>query len=762
MKPIYVLFFALTITSCTQVPEKKNAPTPKEAPPENSHASLVKVDLSLEEKADAAFLKEISDTRSYTLGRPSSVKFLPDGSKLLFLRATSEDSALSLYEFDLHTKEEKVLLTPEQLLKGAIESLSPEEKARRERMRVSSKGLTSYQISKSGAQILLSYSGSIYVFSLADRAVKEVATKQENNAPFDPKFSPDEEKVAFVRGDELWVTHLKSGETKQLTTGANEQKTHAQAEFVAQEEMDRSDGYWWSPDSTQLIYEEANAEGVEQLYLGDPANPSDIAPLVSYPRPGKKNVEVSLGIISLDGVSARAARSLDGQTRSTWLRWDQEKYPYLTRVLWSQNAPLSILVSSRDQRTFSLMTVEASGETKELLVEHDDAWLNLSMDYRWLMDGSGFLWPTEREGNWQLALYNKEGAFQKYLTPASLGFRSIKRLFNDKIIVTGGAEPINQSIYSISLTNGEISPITKDKGKFFDGTFGESGDYTLSESSLESFSIPSVYHANGEVIGQLSNVAKEPPVWPKVSIKKVGDGLGFYTALVKPSDFDKDKRYPVIVRVYGGPGVRTVYTSGASYILDQWIADHGFLVVKIDGRGTPDRGRAWERELYGKFSSVPLEDQVAGLLALAKEEPSLDLERVGIIGHSFGGYMAALSVLKRPDIYKAGVASAPVADWLDYDTFYTERYLGVPEKDTTLYDENGLLMYAKELSRPLLLIHGTADDNVHFSQTLKLSDALFRAGKDYEMVTLAGQTHMFRDVTDRYWQRVFAFFRKSL
>jgi dipeptidyl-peptidase 4 len=752
MKPIYLLF-SLVLGSCSQVTPKENAPSTKNTL-QNLKAQVAKVDLSLEEKADAAFLKEIANTRSYSLGRPTSVKFLPDGSKVLFLRATADDSALSLYEFDLSTKKERELLTPAQLLRGVEESLSPEEKARRERMRVSTKGLTSYQLSKSGAQLLLSYSGSIYIFSLVDGTIKEVATKVEGNAPFDPKFSPNEELVSFVRGNELWVTNIKTTKTKQITSGATALKTHAQAEFVAQEEMDRSDGYWWSPSSLQLLYEEANAEGVEQIYLGDPASPAEVAPLISYPRPGKKNVAVSLGLVSVEG----------GDT--VWLRWDQEKYPYLTRVLWSENAPLSILVSSRDQRCFALLTVEATGETKELLVERDEAWLNLSSDYRWLLDGSGFLWPTEREGDWQLALYNREGVFQQYLTPLSLGFRGIRRLLKDKLIIAAGPEPITQNFYSIplstvSMEHKEISPLTKGDG-FYEGTFGESGEYLLSRSTLEAFSKQTIYRANGEVVGELMSVAKEPPVWPKVSIAKVGEDEGFYTAIVKPSTFEKDKRYPVIVRVYGGPGVRVVSTSGPAYILDQWIADHGFLVVKIDGRGTPGRGRAWERALYGKFSSVPLDDQIAGLLAIAKQEPSLDLERVGIIGHSFGGYMAALSVLRRPDIYKAAVASAPVVDWLDYDTFYTERYLGDPSKDSSIYTENGLLPHAKELSRPLLLVHGTADDNVHFSQTLKLSDALFRAGKDYELIALAGQTHMFRDITDRYWQRVFAFFRKSL
>jgi dipeptidyl-peptidase-4 len=240
--------------------------------------------------------------------------------------------------------------------------------------------------------------------------------------------------------------------------------------------------------------------------------------------------------------------------------------------------------------------------------------------------------------------------------------------------------------------------------------------------------------------------------------------LGLWTTRILPRDFDPSKKYPVLVQVYGGPHVNQVRVAPEGHALDQWIADHGYIVVSIDGRGTPRRGRDWERAIRNAFASVPLEDQVAGLRELAKLEPAMDMDRVGITGWSFGGFMAALAVLRRPDVFHAAVAGAPVVDWMDYDNCYTERFLGVPDSTDTVYAANGLVRWAPNLSRPLLLLHGTRDDNVHFGESLKLADALFRAGRDFELVPMVGQTHGVADIALTYRQHIktMDFLAKSL
>ena len=282
-----------------------------------------------------------------------------------------------------------------------------------------------------------------------------------------------------------------------------------------------------------------------------------------------------------------------------------------------------------------------------------------------------------------------------------------------------------------------------------------------------------VHDADGKLLGELPSVAEEPPFGPRVELVQVGKDPSFHAAVIKPRTFDDRKTYPVLVDVYGGPHHQQVVAAKDRWLRDQWYADQGFIVVAIDGRGTPGRGHDWERAIKYKFGSMPLDDQVAGLQALGQRYPAMDLNRVGISGWSFGGYMAGLAVLRRPDVFRVGVAGAPVVDWFDYDTHYTERYLGVPTLNleekaidplaAAAYKEGSLLTYAAGLKRPLLLIHGTNDDNVYFRHSLRLADALLRAGKDFEFLPLSG-THMVADprVMASLHGRIARFMRKHL
>jgi dipeptidyl-peptidase-4 len=707
------------------------------------------------EDADVRFLRDLAETRSFQLGRPVSARPTPDGSQVLFLRGTARSPELRLHAFDVATGQSRELLTPAQVLGDAPEQLSEEEKARRERMRVSMKGFTSYQLSEDGTLVMVSLGGKVYVVPVAGGAAREVAGPEGGEAPFDPKLSPDGKVIAFVRGGELWTAPVSGGRARRLTSGATGVKTHAQAEFVAQEEMGRHTGYWWSPDSRRLVYQETDHAKVEQLYVGDPATPTAATRPFFYPRPGKANAEVTLGILPSAG------------GRTTWIQWDRQRYPYLTRVTWQKGSPLTIEVQTRDQRDLLLLAVDPeSGKTRELLREHDETWLNLENAYRWLEDGSGFLWASERSGQWQLELRGPDGKLLRTLTPPELGFQELRHVDerNGLVMVSGSPEPIRDEIHAIPLAGGAPQPIAVGPGHR-SATWAKGGTtWILQHGAVDRPTQIEVRRADGSVAGTLPSVAEPWPLTPRVEILKVGAGPGFYAALVRPRQFDPKRRYPVIVKVYGGPGSNIVSPRAESHLTNQWIADHGYIVAMVDGRGTPGRGRDWERAIHKRWADVALEDQVAGLKALAAREKAMDLGRVGIMGHSFGGFMTALAVMRRPDVYRAGVAGAPVVDWLDYDTHYTERYLGMPDPDRSVYDRNGLLPYAAGLTRPLLVAHGTADDNVHFHQTLKLADALFRANRPLELLPLSRQTHMFHqpEVTVPYWRRLFAFFQANL
>lgn len=727
----------------------------------------------LDTETDRRFLEDMVETRGFDLGKAVGARFLDDGSQILFLRAAGpRQPALGLHVFDVASGQTRELITAEDLLGGGDETLSPEEKARRERMRMNRvRGIAGFQLSRDNKSVLLGLSGRIYLAAIdqiaqiaqstgstgKSRVIEVAQPDAKGRYPFDERLSPDGKWVSFVRGGELWVVAATGGKARQLTRGAGDTIQHAQAEFIAQEEMGRYTGYWWSPDSKSLVYQKNDSAKVESLYLADLSAPFVQVSPRPYPRPGTPNVVVELGVISVSG----------GKT--TWISWDRAAYPYLARVSWQQGGPLSLVVQSRDQRDLSLLAADhRTGKTRELVHEHDDAWVNLDLTYTWLEDGSGFLWSSERGGGWQLELRAPDGSLVRSLTEPALGFEDIAHIDPEAgtIIVSAATEPVDGALYEIPLAGGAPT-LLSDPSVVTRASYAKRSRAHILYRTHEAREIaPVVIRTDGTEAGALPDISATPPFTANVEIMKVGEAPGFWTAIVRPRDFDPGKKYPVLVDVYGGPGTTVVHRVQSMYVFKQWIADHGFIVVAIDNRGTPGRGRDWERAIKNKFAEVPLEDQVAGLHALAAKEPAMDLSRVGIQGWSFGGYMAALAVMRRPDVYKAAVAGAPAVDWLEYDTHYTERYLGVPDrdKDTAIYDQNGLLPYAKDLSRPLLLIHGTADDNVLFTHTLALTRALFRAGKPFEFLPLAGESHAPRDpegMQHRY-ERVFTFFAKNL
>jgi dipeptidyl-peptidase 4 len=705
---------------------------------------------------ETQYLRDYAKTRGFMLGRPVKAQPTPDGKAVLFLRSAARSPALGLYEFDVGSGKTRELLTPEKVLKGAAEKLSPEEKARRERQRVSVGGFTSYHLSPDGKRILLSLSGKLYLFERAGGAVSELPTGP--GTLLDPKFSPDGKSVSYVRDQDVYVLDLAESRIEYaVTAGGTERVTHGLAEFVAQEEMDRYTGYWWSPDSRFIAYEEADATDVESWYVADPSQPGR-PPLPSfYPRPGNANVKARLGIVPAHG----------GKT--VWVAWDHARYPYLATVHWRKGGPLVISVQTRDQHELLVLRVDgATGKTTRLLSERDPAWVNLhpEMPY-WLEDGSGFLWTTERDGGPQLELRNPDGRLRRALVPASAGFQGLADVDLEKkeIVYNASPNPTQSQLFRMSLEReDDVVQVTKGTG-LFDAKFAQNhAVYVLTARLLHAMPRSTVLRSDDITLGELPSVAEKPPFEPRVKLLKVGPGQGFYAAVIRPRDFDPKKRYPVIVDVYGGPHFIYVLATMNRWLLDQWYADQGFIVVSMDGRGTPGRGRDWERSLYQKFGSVPLDDQVAALQALGKRFPEMDLQRIGIDGWSFGGYLSALAVLRRPDIFKAAVAGAPVADWHDYDTHYTERYLGVPPAAEAAYDKASLLTYASQLRRPLLILHGTADDNVYFRHSLRLAQALFRAGKDFEILPLPGLTHMVPDpvVMERLHSRIAEFFQKHL
>jgi dipeptidyl-peptidase 4 len=702
--------------------------------------------------ADDGFIEQYAVTRRFRAGRPRQPTVVPGGDAILFLRSGPRDVVDTLYEYNVKTSTEEAVLTAEQILKGAKEELSSEEVARRERLRLMARGIASYELSKDGKSILVPLSGRLFVIDRASDAITELPN--EGGYANEARFSPDAKRVACVREGDLYVIDVEAGTQRRLTTTATNDVTNGIPEFVAQEEMSRYAGYWFSPDSQTLLYQETDTTKVEKLYAFNPMEPEKPPHASPFPRAGRANADVRLGFISV----------LGGET--TWIEREAAAFPYVATVRWGKEGPLVMLVQDRAQRDERLLRVDpATGKTGALLSEKDAAWLNLDQSVPRFVDGKRFLWSTEREGRWALEVANgtpKEPAVT--LTPADLRYESLLHVDAKAGVAwfSGTKDPTETHVYRVPLAGGAPTALTDAPGAHH-GVFGEDTDVWVHVSDTIANGEKVTVRRGDAVVGELRSVAETPNFASTPEYVTVGE-RGLHAMVSRPRDFQEGRSYPVLLSVYAGPGVNRVRKSKHDHVRAQWQADHGFIVVTIDGRGTPRRGREWERAVAGNLIDIALEDQVAGLRALGERFGEMDLTRVGVVGWSFGGYFSALAVEREPELFRAGIAGAPVADWRDYDTHYTERYMGMPDTNAAGYDASSVLTYAADLTRPLMIIHGTADDNVYFTHAVKMSDALLRAGKDHEFIALAGSTHMVADpkVDRALGDRMMAFWNRHL
>jgi len=723
-------------------------------------ASVGKPDVKLP-PIDAELVRTMAITRNFRLGTPKSATPTPDGKSVLFLRSPARDPKQSLYELDVASQNVKELLSPATVAKGP-EVLSAAEKARRERLRITTSGFTAFEMSGDGARVVVTLSGRLVVVERATGKWKEIDTG--DGSVIDPHLSHDGKRIAFVRNDDLFTVEIDANKptVTAITKGGTEAKSHGTAEFIAQEELDRSRGFWWSPDDAKFLYQESDVSKVERLSIVDPAHPEKAPDRPYYPRAGKTNADVRFGVVSAKG----------GVT--TWIAWDRTKYPYVAHVEWSKNGPPTLYVMDRLQQNALLLAVDvASGKTQTLLEEHDPAWLNIDPEMpRWLDDGR-FLWTTERTGKWKLELHEKTGKHVSTMLPPDLGYDGF--LDADPVrgvaFVNASKDPTESQVWSIDLKTGEPTQ-TAVGTVIVGGRFAKShAVFTTYENGMSGERHYRVRKAtDGTVLAEIPSVAEVPSSLRPIEIVRLTtDDLR--VAIVRPKSFDKTRKYPVIDAAYAGPHVSVVTADAFQYARSAWIADAtGSIVVSIDAKGTPHRGRDFERVLKNAFASVPLDGHVSALRALGERFPEMDLAHVGVFGWSFGGYYSALAVLKKPDVYRVAVSGAPVNDWRDYDTAYTERYLGLPEEAPGgVYDQNAVQSYAKKPApgdpiRALLIAHGTADDNVFFLHSLKLVDALTRAGRPFEFMPIAGSTHLLAEpaMAEAFWARAAAFLRDRL
>jgi dipeptidyl-peptidase 4 len=662
-------------------------------------------------------------TQRFTLGTPRNLTVAPDGSRVVFLRSASgTDRTTLLWVADVGADAvtERIAADPRDLFAGA-EELSVAERARRERAREGAGGVVGYATDASVSVAAFALSGGLYVADLtADLSAGGVRGLDVVEPALDPRPDPTGRQIAYVAGGAVRVVRVDGLDDRELPgQDAGGDVSWGLAEFIAAEEMGRYRGYWWAPDGQALLVTRTDNSPVRRWHIADPANPGQPPVEIAYPAAGTPNALVSLHLLGLDGSRVD-------------ISWERNRFEYLAAVHWSGNGNPLLLVQTRDQRTTQILEVDpGSGATTVLHTETDPVWIDL-------IDGVP-AWTPDRA----LIRAADTGDVRRLVVGSRVvsGDLQVRGLLGtlagDPLFAASADEPSEVHIYKA----GADGPVRLSRSAGVHGAVAGGPVLVLACASLDFAGRRTLVLRDGVLVGEIASVAERPPLTPRPRLFRAGK-WDVQTALLLPTGHVPGTPLPVLMDPYGGPHAQRVTAALNAFNESQWWADQGFAVVVADGRGTPGRGTAFERAIAGNVADPVLEDQVEALQAAAAECPDLDLTRVGIRGWSFGGYLAALAVLRRPDVFHAAIAGAPVTDWALYDTHYTERYLGHPDTAPEAYARTSLLPDAPSLTRPLLLVHGLADDNVVAAHTLQLSSALLAAGRPHQVLPLSGVTHM--------------------
>src|SRR5665811_223885 len=658
-------------------------------------------------------------TLRFTLGIPRNIEVSANGNKVYFVRTPNGVTRTGcLWAYDVATATETLVADPVELLGDEGEQLSVQERSRRERSRESAAGIVGYSTDLDARWATFALSGQVWIVDLDTHTASALPA---TGAVIDPRLDPTGRLIAYASGGALRVIDVTGNDDRVLVAPSSDTEVWGQAEFIAAEEMDRHRGYWWAPDGQSLLVERFDDAPVQTWHIADPENPEHQPVARRYPAAGTPNAEVTLWHLSLDD-------------QRTEISWDHERFEYLGRVSWTEHGAPVIQVLSRDQLASQVLSVDvSSGQTTVLRELADDAWIELTES------------PQCGSGGRLVTVEDTEGARQIVVDGEPAGdtpwqVRSIVSVDEEGDLAYESREPNEIQLVKFGFDR-SVTVLTS--GPAVHSAVSAGGTAVISCSAIDSVRPTVTVVKDAETVGELQVLSEDPGFQPEVSLLVGGDDALRIAVLFPRGHTPGSAKLPVLMDPYGGPGAQRVLASGRMFLEPQWLADQGFCVVVADGRGTPGRGPEWDRAVKDEFASVTLADQVTALEAVAQAWPDdVDTGRVASSGWSYGGYLSALAVLARPDVFHAAVAGAPVTEWRLYDTCYTERYLGDPNVQPDVYDRNSLLPLADRLERPLMLIHGLADDNVVAAHTLKLSSALLAAGKAHTVLPLSGVTHM--------------------
>lgn len=705
--------------------------------------------------------------------RLRAAKLSKDGRQVTYLRAKDSDKdQLDLWSFDLRSGRHRLLVDSDVFESKA---LSPEEEARRERQRIAGlRGIVDYELSADNRRLLVPIAGDLYLYDLAEKQNPVRRLTQTEAYETDARFSPHGRYVSFVREQNLWYVDLESGNEVAVTQDGGGLLSNGVAEFIAQEEMDRSEGYWWSPDEAHLAFARVDETPVAEIERYQINGSSVRTVRQRYPAAGAANADVRLIVHSLH--------------RKTNIPLESIGDRYLARVAWFPGGRhLALLRQERNQQRVDLLKIDVdAGTSKSILSESAKTWINIGNPITFVPGSDQIIWSSARTGHSHLYLHNNDGTLVRPLTQGNwsiapggvIGIDAANKL---AYFLASPNDPTEQHLYSVSLgRSGSIKQISTERG-WHEVSSVQAGDGYLDLRASPSEPPTLEFHAANGKLKQVVLGNKLDATHPYAAFLshhvheefgelRAVDGQALRYRILKPVDVEPGKRYPVVIDTYGGPGVQYVkqdFMGGARAsqgFFRQVLAQHGFVVFSIDNRGTLGRGHAFEAPIFGQLGAVELVDQLSGVEYL-KSLPFVDPNRIGIMGWSYGGYMTLMALTHAPKVFKAGVAGAPVTDWRLYDTHYTERYLGTPAMNAAGYERSSVFAQLPQLEGRLLLVHGMADDNVLFTHSTRLMQALQQLNKPFELMTYPGGKHgLIRDpvMGRHYYEGVLRFFQERL
>ena len=707
-------------------------------------------------------IEEIAKFPPPGMSTPVSFSFSPDDRLLTYLYGPDRSPVRQLYALDTQTGESRVI---QVTVEHESEDLSIEEQLLRQRQRQLGQGIVRYSWGGSDDVILIPAQSGVYVKSGSDAPARLVVSS--DGGPIqDPQLSPDGSQVAYVRDAEVYVCPTSSGEPRQLTHGARGTgRTHGLAEYIAQEEMHRLHGFWWSKDGSQIAFEEVDETHIP-VYRIVHQGRDDTGPSAQedhrYPFAGEPNARVRLGVVASSGGDP------------VWLGMGDDEDIYLARVDWMPDGSLCVQLQNREQTRLDLIRFDTStGQGVTLLTESSDVWINLHTMFRPLADGR-FIWASERSGFRHLYLYGGDGDLVRQLTDGDWAVDSLSGVDQEagRVYFTGTKDGATEChLYSVSFEGGPITRLTQEAGthsvtldhgfsRFVDVFSDTSTPPTITLRSLRDGSALHTIHSTDDP--RVDELALAPPELVTIQSR---DGETLHGALYRPAPEFGEGPHPTVIYVYGGPHAQVVdnHWSMTCSMRQQYLRSQGYLVFCLDNRGSARRGLEFEGVIKHRMGDVEVRDQVDGVRWLIDSRLA-DPDRVGVYGWSYGGYMTLMCLMQASDVFKMGVAGAPVVHWDGYDTHYTERYMGTPQSNPNGYKASSALTHVDGLKGDLLIVHGLIDENVHFRHTARLINALIKARKPYEFLMFPDERHMPRSQADRIYmeERITEFFERNL